>query len=297
MRTTGLVKEFALRFRGRLQEGAQPTRRALVLYAEQILDPKDQTNVPKWMRKTWLNYVTRQINRLVRLVEESSWVEGGYLADLLEVLNRNGYRRLVLACWGRMRLKGFEANTDAWAQAGSAMINLKRKRAARKLFGDWRTRTGIGMWMLGNYLLSLSRLTRDDLREVITTCDEGLTGLPHDHCARYLTYMQAEACALASDKSGLTSVWNQRAHYFEGDIKTEEFFPQSQRYLIQDIPIAVQLVQQSDDRGYGRLRRHLLFQRIWNPEVRARSRKIITLLLQAILVLWFIGRSLESLFR
>jgi tetratricopeptide (TPR) repeat protein len=297
MRSSGLVKEFAERFGARLQEGVQPTRRALVLYAELILGDKDQIQVLKWMRKTWLNYVTRQINRLVRLVEKSSWVNGGYLADLLAVLNRNGYRRLVLACWSRMRPKGFEANTDAWAQAGLAMINLRRKRAARKLFGDWRTRTGVEMWMLANYLLSLSRLTRNDLTEVIATCDEGLAGLRHDHCARYLTYMQAEACTLASDKSGLTDVWNQRAHYFEGDIKAEEFFPRSQRYLIRDIPIAVQLVQQSDDRGYRRLRRHLRFQRIWNREVRARSRKILTLLLRAILILWFTGRFLESFFR
>jgi hypothetical protein len=173
MRTSGLMREFAEKFEVRSREGAQPTRRALVLYGEQILDQKDQIQVPKWMRKTWLNYVARRIKRLVRLVEESSWVEDGYLADLLAVLNRNSYQRLVLACWGRMRLKGFEANTDAWAQAGSAMINLKRKRAARKLFGDWRTRTGVGMWMLGNYLLSLSRLTRDDLREVIATVTRG----------------------------------------------------------------------------------------------------------------------------
>jgi tetratricopeptide (TPR) repeat protein len=297
MGTSALMAEFPDRFKARIQEGAQPTRRALVLYAEHVLEKKDQTRLPKWVRKTRLNPTTRRFNKLVRLVEESSWIDGDYFADLLTVLNQAGYQRSVVSLWNRMRLKNFGSNTDAWAQAGNATINLGRKRAARKLLGEWRSRTGVAMWMLGNYLLSLPRLRQDDLQEVIATCDEGLSGLSHDHCARYLAYMQAEACALSRNREGLLAVWNQRTYYFEGDIQKEEFFPQYQRYLIRDIPDAVHLVERSDDRGFRRLRRNLRLQRIWNPKTRARARLILTLLFRVVILLWLLGRSIESLIK
>ena len=297
MGNAGMTEKLSVRFDLRLQEGAQPARRALVLYAEHILSSKSGPRIPSWLRRSWLNEATRRIKSLLLLVEGSSWEEGAELADLMSVLNRNNYRRLVIACWNRMRDKGLNANTDAWAQAGLAMINYGRKRTARRVMQDWRARTGIGMWMLSNYLLCVPRLRQTDLKEVIVTCEDGLTRLPHDHCARYLAYMEAEAYALIGDNPGLTAAWAKYTRYFEGVPEKGEYFPVWQEYLRADLPTLVSLLGLPGRPGYRRITWKLRFQRVWNPTTRKRCRKILVLLLRIGIALWLVGRSLVSFFK
>jgi hypothetical protein len=297
MRKAGVAQEFSQRLYARLREGARPTRRALVQYAEQILSRKGSPRAPKWIRLSPLNYATRQITRLLRLVEQSSWMESSYIADLMSALNHNGYERLVLSCWNRMRTKGLESNSDAWAQAGRAMVNQKKKRAGRELMQGWRKRTGIGMWVLANYLLCIPRLRRVDLEEVIATCRDALAELPHDHCARYLAYMEAEACALAGDKPGLTTVWDKYTRHFEGLPDKGEFFPKSLEYLVDDLPVAVRLAHQQDGRGFGSTRRRLFLKRFWSQKVRANGMRLFTLFIRVIVVLWLLGMGLAPLFK
>jgi hypothetical protein len=231
------------------------------------------------------------------LLEQSKWLEGFYVADMMSVLNRHNFQQLALSWWNRLRAKGLESNSDVWAQAGRSMVSLGKKRAAKQLLQDWRTRTGIGMWVLANYQLCLSRLRRDDLQEVIATCRGALAGLPHDHCARYLAYMEAEACALGGDKPGLMDAWNRYARYFEGLPDKEEFFPAHQRYLVHEIPDAVRLVQKQDNSGFRRLQWKLGLQRFWSQQIRAKSKKYFVLLIRVAIVLWILGTALAPFFK
>jgi hypothetical protein len=266
-------------------------------YAEHILDQKMNPRVPKWIRHSSLSYSTRQIGKLTHLVEQSGWADSNYLADLLTVLNKHGYWRLVLSCWNRMSAKGLQSNSAAWAQAGLAMVNLSKKPAARKLMHDWRTRPGVAMWMLANYLLCLSRLRRDDLKEVVITCRDALNGLPHDHCACYLAYMEVEACALLDDKNAMIAAWDKNTRYLNGIPEKGEFFPQAQRYLARRLPVAVRLAKQHDDSGFRKIRWELSLKRFWNQQIRIRGKRLLILLLRIAILLWFAGMALAPLFR
>jgi hypothetical protein len=266
-----------------------------VLYAEYVLSRNSQQS-PQWLCQSWLNHTTRRIGALVRLVQRSSWMQSSHMADLMQVLNKSGYRRMVLSCWRYLRARGLDADTAAWAQTGNAMIYLEKKRAARALLADWRTRKGVQMWMLGNYIIALPRLTQAARDEVIATCHEGLATLAHDHCARYLVYMEAEAYALNRDKPGLLAIWESYARYFNGSPDKTEFFPQWQRYLMHDIPRAVRLLSEPGEPGYGRLLFRLRRMRLWNPSTRKRLRRIIVLVLRLTLLGLASGGALIRLF-
>ena len=297
LRKAGRSKELSKKFLARLKKGVRPTRRSLVHFSDYILDQKGKPKAPKWIRNSWLNHSTREVTRLIRLLEQCEWLEAVYVADMMSVLNRNSYQRLALSWWTRLREKGLESNSDVWAQAGRSMVNLGKKRAAKQLLQDWRTRTGIGMWVLANYQLCLSRLRRDDLKEVIATCRAALAGLPHDHCARYLAYMEAEACALAGDKSGLIEAWNRYAPYFEGLPDKEDFFPTNQRYIVHEISDAVRLVQKHDNSGFRWLQWKLGLRRFWGQQIHAKSKKYFFLLIRVAIVLWFLAMALAPLFK
>jgi hypothetical protein len=107
------------------------------------------------------------------------------------------------------------------------------------------------MWMLGNHVLALPRLTRGARTEVTAACREGLATLTHDHCARYLAYMGAEACVLNRDKQGLLAIWQNHNVYFEKSVQKGDFFPEWQRYLVYEIPQAVRLLSQPCEPGYA----------------------------------------------
>jgi hypothetical protein len=297
MKTVGMERELSERLFAKFQEGGHPTRRALVQYAEYILGQQGLSGLPKWIRHSGLNFATRQIGKLMRLVEQSGWIEGATVADLLSQLNKNGYSDLALACWNRMRVNGLESNTDAWAQAGRALVNLRKHKAARELMRDWRTRKGVGMWVLTNYIACCSRIRRDELNEVIGACRDALALLPHDHCARFMAYMEAEALALAGDKHGLMNAWIEYSRFFEGMPDKSEFFPQGQRYLIHELPDAVQLHKDGKNLSYSMLLWKMRWQRLWGQQLRVNGRRIFVLLLRIAVLLWLIGMALAPLFK
>jgi hypothetical protein len=204
---------------------------------------------------------------------------------------------MVLQCWRYMRARGWDTDAAGWSQAGKAQINLRRKRAARALLADWRNRNGVQMWMLANYLLSLPRLTQSAREEVIATCQDGLATLSHDHCAYYLAYMGAEACALSRDKEGLLAFWEQHSRYFSGTPGKEDFFPEWQRYLRHDIPVAVRSISEPAQKGYTFLLLKMHAARLWNPPVRARARQIFIFLARLLLVALASGSAILKLFQ
>jgi tetratricopeptide (TPR) repeat protein len=295
IRAAGHLEEFTRRFMLGLKQGKEPAERALVLYAEHLFAGEYPSF--QWIRRSWLHAATRNIRRLVRLVERSSWVEEHHLAKLMEVLNKEGYRRMVVACWRRMKARGLGSETAAWAQTGSALINLQKKGEARALLADWRTRRGIKMWMLANYLIALPRMSQSGCDEVIRTCREALEKLPHDHCARYLVYMGAEACVLIGDREGLMAFCETHRGYVAGTPQPGEFFPAWQRYLVDELLVAVRLVANPGEAGWGRVRWKLRLKRLWTPATRARARQIFILLVRIAAIATLSGGTLLRLFR
>jgi cellulose synthase operon protein C len=276
----------AERFRAKLDQGAQSTPQALRRYAEHLV--KDVGSTPRLLkvfRQTRLNHVTRKIFELMKMIEKSSWRNDFDPSELFAVLNENGYPRLVVRFWKAMPPEAQTEESGAWAQAGRAMINRRQYAAARDLFKDWRNRRGVGMWSLANYMRSLSRFRHRDLREVMATCRDALANLPHDHCARYLVCLQAEACALADDKDGLLAVWNDRREYFKGELNKNEYFNAPEKYLMREIPDLVQALEQKDRGAYGRGVWHLRYRRVWKPK----GRQFWRILLRIIIWLGILG--------
>jgi len=276
---------FADAFRHRLGEGAQPTRRALARYAQHLIGPPlIGSSALKWLQQTPLNRTTRQIRSLMRTVMSSPWNNGGYVADMFSILNTAKYTHLVFRFWRNLRDRQIENDTAAWAEAGRAMIDGKRYRSARSLFHDWRSRRGVRMWSIANYMLSLPRFRKRDLQEVIATCRDALNDLAHDHCASYLAHMQAEACALAGDKQGLRKVWEARRGYFGTTPKTGEYFRKRDEHLRHNIPDLLKALQQDNGKAYRRL--------VWKmrlKRLRPTKDRTLGIILRMLAILWALG--------
>jgi tetratricopeptide (TPR) repeat protein len=281
--------DLAQALRAKLKEGSQPTRRAIARYVEYLLDQERAGGFLKLLRQTRIHHVTRNILSLTKVVMSSSWRSEFHTADLFAILNTRRYPRLVIQLWNELYGDGSNADSEAWAEAGRAMATRGQYRLARDLFRDWRSRRGVRMWSLANYMQSLSRFRKSNLNEVIATCRDALANLTHDHCARYLTCMQAEACALVGDKEGLLAVWCDRRGYFGGELKKSEYFNASEKHLIHDIPEMVEALQRDDAKVYRKLLRRLRFQRLWNPSSRKEFWKIVRLVLLILILVWFIG--------
>jgi hypothetical protein len=257
-------RKLAEKFRAQLEEGARPTAHSLARFMEHVVDQERAGGFLRVLRQTRLNHVTRKIIRLMKIIERSCWRDDFSCADLFSILNARGYSRLVVGFWSQMHDRGADDGTAAWGQAGRAMVNLGQKRRARELLRDWRNRRGVEMWSLANYLQCLSRLRKHDLEEVIATCKGALADLRHDHCARYVAVMQAEACALIRDESGLLALWNDRRCYFEGGLEDREYFKTNHKHLLTDIPALLDALQGKDERSYRKILRRIRSRRLWN---------------------------------
>jgi hypothetical protein len=172
-----------------------------------------------------------------------------------------GYARLVVRHWKKNQ-GVVEADVDSWAQTARALVALKRKSEARKLLAGWRTRTGVGMWVIANYVMCLSALHGKQLRETLLTCGDALAGLPHDHCAKYLVHRQAEACALLGDKTALSEAWKEHRNYFNGQLEKAEWFESRRRHLLADVPVMARSLQENNLSMYKRMLWSLRWKRI-----------------------------------
>src|SRR5262249_52115984 len=93
-------------------------------------------------------------------------------------------------------------------------------------------------------------------------CNDALAGLPHDHCARFLVHVQAEAYALLGDTQGLLETWQQYRSYFDCKESGKEWFQNERRHLLADIPTLVRYLEQNERRLYRQLVRNLRWRRI-----------------------------------
>ena len=144
----------------------------------------------------------RELKRLVGEISKAPWDGSKYRAIAYSLLVDYGYHRLVVNLSSKMNPASI-AVVDEWAQIGRAFVAGRLHAAGRKFLGSWRERTGVAMWMVGNYSLTLSCFRRDQLQERFNSARDALAGLPHDHCAKYLAHIQAEACALLGNKQAI----------------------------------------------------------------------------------------------
>ena len=235
------------------RQGSCPTLRTLfvlVSYAASLDRTEMRKLQPRW--RSWLpDRGTREVLALLKILDAATWSKERYRASLLKQLCDAGYSRLVVRYWKRSK-HVVEADVDSWAQTGRALVNLNRKSDARKLLWRWRERTGVGMWTIANYVLCLSALHPKRLREMFSTCRDGLAGLPHDQCAKYLVHRQAEACALLGDTNAFRETYSAYRNYFNGKLETGEWFEVRRKYLLDELPVMARFLEENNLGKYSR---------------------------------------------
>jgi hypothetical protein len=113
------------------------------------------------------------------------------------------------------------------------------------------------MWVVTNYVISLSALRPKHLREILSSCRDALAGLPHDHCAKFLAHLEAEACALLGDRRALLETWTTNRNYFDGKLEKGEWFETKRKHLLADVPVMARSLENNDLRMYKRVLRGL----------------------------------------
>jgi hypothetical protein len=228
-----------------LEQGERPAAQALQNLAAYALESGKTAQRPMqpFWRTRFPDRGAREVIALLKMAGSAPSWPGRYRAILLNQLSAAGYKQTVVDYWKRNRAR-VEADIDCWSAVSAALINLKHKGEAGKLLSGWRSRAGVRMWMVANYVMCCSSLRPGMLREVAATCRDALTGLPHDHCARYLAHMLAEALALLGDRQGLLDTWSRYREYFDRRLDENEWFESRRRYLLAKIPAMVGYLQQ-----------------------------------------------------
>ena len=113
------------------------------------------------------------------------------------------------------------------------------------------------MWAVANYVNTFAGLGAKQLAEVRSSCRDALTGLPHDHCAKYLVHRLAESCALLDDEKGLLETWKEYRSYFDGKLEKAEWFAARRRYLLADVLILARALEGNDRKMYKKMLRGL----------------------------------------
>ena len=249
--------------RERLRQGSRPTPRALSQLSSHALlhyGTFKQKLQPRW--RTWFpDKGARETLAMLSFVDASRWTNGTYRTILLRHLCDYGYHRAVVGYWKKHKAL-VEADVQSWSETARALVGLKEKNLARALLADWRSRTGVPMWAIANYVMCFSPRRRPHLREVVSSCRHALLGLPHDHCAKYLVHRQAEACALLNDQAGFQQVCQKHSNYLTGKLDPGEWFDSPSKHLLTDIPIMARALKQSELPLYRQTLRSVWWKRV-----------------------------------
>jgi tetratricopeptide (TPR) repeat protein len=237
-----------------LEKQIRPTPRALFILCSYALEQGKSAKVVR--QKPWASWFpdrgVKELLSLLELADRSPWVDGAYRAIIFDQLSSMGHYRLVIRYW-KKHMAEVEADVASWAQTGRALASLKRKAQTRKLLSSWRSRKGVGMWVVANYVTCLSAFWPTQLREIVASSGDALRELPHDYCARFLAHVRAEACILLGDKQGLRDTWSQYRSYFDCKENKQEWFESGRRHLLTDIPMTVRFLQQNETGLYRKM--------------------------------------------
>jgi predicted Zn-dependent protease len=249
--TSGFADQLYKKAVQRLSSGEKPTRRS---FARMVAHPmRIETKRGLQPRTTtWFLFGgAKELARLERLVSNSGWDGSSYRAELYRGLCDYGYHRVVKRLWKKSGSTAL--NIDEWSQIGRALVGANLPSQGRRFLGAWRERPGVGMWMVANYTLCLSRFRRSQLEELRAACQDALSGLPHDHCANYLAHVLAETCALLGDKEAFLLTWNTYSTYFGTELKQNEYFQPKRRHLLGDIPMMARYLRQNETWLYRKM--------------------------------------------
>ena len=249
--------------RAALQQGARPTFIALSLLAAHAMragEAEKRPLQPLW--RTWFpDKGARELLGFLNVVDNAPWPKVRYRSALLKEMTDLGYARLVVKYW-KKSAEAVDRDVHAWAETGRALAALKRRAGARKLLRGWRQRTGVEMWVVANFVNCLSALRPKQRAEILSSCRDALAGLPHDHCAKYLVYRQAETYALQGDRKGLLEIGKDYRSYFNGTLEEGEWFEASRKYLLQELPLLLASLEQENRGKYRRTLWHFRWKRL-----------------------------------
>jgi tetratricopeptide (TPR) repeat protein len=229
-----------------LEKQVRPTPRAFFILCSHALESaKTEQIIPQSRWASWFpDRGVKELLSLLKLADRGPWISGAYRAKALDRLSSVGHYRLVVGYWKRHK-EEVEADVSTWSETGRALVSLRRRKETRKLLSSWRRRRGVSMWVVANYIGCLSAVWSRDLKEIAASSRDALRDLPHDHCARYLAHVKAEACALLGDKRGLRETWDQYRIYFDCKENSNEWFEDQRRPLLTDIPMLVRFLEQN----------------------------------------------------
>ena len=231
----GFAGKLDQRFRQRLISGERPNLGSFSRMASYAMRNTIKRRAQSIASIWFPSGGARELKRLVREISKLPWDGSKYRAVVYGQLLGYGYQRLVTKLSSRVDPAAVRT-IDEWAEIGRAFISSHSYAKGRRFLRTWRARTGVAMWMVANYMLSLSYFQRDQLEERYRSSQDALAGLPHDHCARYLAHLQAEACALSGNQSNFLDTWHTYARYFDGKLVDGEFFGPKDRHLCTSIP-------------------------------------------------------------
>jgi tetratricopeptide (TPR) repeat protein len=272
-----LVDKAFQKLRLALENGSRPTHRGFfIISASAFTRGKTRKMIPQPNWRIWFpDRGARELLDLLTLADRQPWMNGRYRAQIFDRFSSVGYFGLVLNYWKKQK-HVVENDVATWAETARAMVSLGLRADARKLLANWRTRPGVGMWVVTNYVQSFSPLRSKDLRQVAATCRDALNNLPHDHCARYLAHIEAEAHALLGDKPGFLDTWNRYRSYFDCRQTEGEWFETKRQHLLTDIPMMARYLQQNELKLYRRTLRGWRWNYFWDLlYMRRRTAKIL----------------------
>lgn len=233
--SAGFAKDLSLQFKQRLVAGNKPALNAFSRMASYTLRDAtkriNQSHIAIWFPRGG----ARELVGYIKKLSKTPWDSSEYRGLIYSLFCDYGYDRLV-AKLSAQAGSAEVTSVNEWSQIGRAFIGARLYADGRKFFRKWRERTGVAMWMATNYVLSLSCFQHDQLQERYDSTRDALAGLPHDHCAKYLTHVQAEACALLGDKEKFLECWTSYSRYLDGKVKEEEYFRPRDRHLLANIP-------------------------------------------------------------
>ena len=249
-RDEGFAADLSLRLEQRLLAGERPTVQSVSGLAAYAMRNAKKRRGHLASRGWFPCRGARELTRLVREISGAAWDGSEHRAVIYALLCDYGYGRQVRKL---SAATGSAAVTTVreWAQIGRSCLASGRFIEARRWLGTWRERAGVEMWMVANYVVSLPGSRRNRLEERYNSARDALAGLPHDHCAKYLAHVLAEACALLGRKEAFLETWESQAGYFDGTLGQGEFFKPKDRYLLAGIP---EMAEDLERRGRWRAR-------------------------------------------
>jgi predicted Zn-dependent protease len=292
-------EEVYARARKQLEQGARPTSRSTAILVEYAMERASvEKRVPQPFWRIWFpDRGAREILALLKTLDANDLYARPLRGTFFQKLSDFGYQRLVVKYWKKHR-EQVESDIGSWSETARALAGLKTsKTEARKFMSGWRERTGIEMWAVANLATCYSPFRRKQLRELASTCHDALAGLPHDHCARFLVYVEAESCALLGDKKAFLDVWQKYRNYFDGTLEKSEWFQATRKHLLADIPAMARTLQEGQKSQYRKLlwqlRREHLFAKFRGIKFFSKRFKA-RWLFWGIWLLWLLFRILQN---